>query len=47
MIEVEQSAQPFGFANRSGRATCSLVRERDDIVEPLMIELVLMVGQCC
>ena len=45
MIEVEQSAQPFGFTNRPGLTLCSFVGEGDDIGEPLMIAFVLMVGQ--
>jgi hypothetical protein len=38
MIEVEQSAQSLGFANRPGLATCTRVGEGDDIGEPLMID---------
>ena len=45
MIEVEQSAQPFGFTNRPGLTLCTFVGEGDDIGEPLMIAFVLMVGQ--
>jgi len=45
MIEVEQSAQSLGFANRPGLATCTRVGEGDDIGEPLMIAFVLMVSQ--
>ena len=45
MIEVEQSAQPLGFVNDSGLASCACVGEGDDIGESLMIALVLMVGQ--
>ena len=45
MIEVEQSAQSLGFANRPSLATCACVGEGDDIGEPLMIAFVLMVGQ--
>ena len=44
MIKVEPSAQSLGFANRPVLATRSLVGEGDDIVEPLMIAFVLMVG---
>ena len=45
MIEVVQSAKTLGFQNGPFAATRSLVRERDDIVEPLMIAFVLMVGK--
>ena len=45
MIEVKQSAQPLGFANSPVLTTGSLVGERDDIVEPLMIAFVLVVGE--
>ena len=45
MIEVEQSAQSLGFANRPGLSLCTFVGEGDDIVEPLMIAFVLVVGQ--
>ena len=45
MIEVEQSAQPLGFVNDPGLATCACVGEGDDIGESLMIAFVLMVGQ--
>src|ERR1022692_4929538 len=45
MVEVEQSAKPLGFQNGPVLTNCSLVRERDDIVEPLMIAFVLMVGK--
>src|SRR5438876_173040 len=45
MIEVEQSAQLLGFANSPVLTTGPLVGERDDIVEPLMIAFVLVVGE--
>ena len=45
MIEVEQSAQSLGFANRPGLATRACVGEGDDIGEPLMIAFMLVVGQ--
>ncbi len=45
MIEVEQSAQPFGFTNRPVLSLCTCDGEGDDIGEPLMIAFVLMVGQ--
>jgi len=45
MMEVEQSAQPRGFANGAAQTICMPVREGDDIIESLMITLVLMVGQ--
>jgi hypothetical protein len=45
MIEIEESAQPLGFANSPVQTTCSLIGERDDIIESLMIAFVLMVGQ--
>jgi hypothetical protein len=45
MIEVEQSSQSLGFANRPSLATCGCVGEGDDIGESLMIAFVLMVGQ--
>jgi hypothetical protein len=38
MIEVEQAVQPFGFANHPVLMVCSLIREEDDIVEPLMFD---------
>ena len=45
MIEIEQSAQPFGFTNRPVLSLCTCDGEGDDIGEPLMIAFVLMVGQ--
>jgi hypothetical protein len=45
MVEVEQSAKPLGFANSPILANYSLVGEGDDIIEPLMITFVLMVGK--
>jgi hypothetical protein len=45
MIEVEQAAEPLGFSNAPVMTKRSLMRERDDIVEPLMITFVLMVGR--
>jgi hypothetical protein len=45
MVEVEQSAKPLGFQNGPFAATRPLVKERDDIVKPLMIAFVLMVGK--
>jgi len=45
VIEVEQSTQPLGFAKDACTAARSLVGERDDIIEPLVIAFVPMVGQ--
>jgi hypothetical protein len=45
MIEVEQTAQPLGFAKRSVLTTRLLGGEGDDIGESLMIAYMLMVGQ--
>ena len=45
MVEVEQSTQPLGFAQDACTATRSLIGERDDIIESLVIAFVPMVGQ--
>jgi len=45
MIEVKQSPQPLGFAKDTCLAPRSLVGERDDIIESLVIALVLVVGE--
>ena len=45
MVEAEQSAEPFGFADGAVSRTASLVGERNDIGEALVIALVLMVSQ--
>ena len=45
MIEVKQSPQPLGFAKDTCLAPRSLVGERDDIIESLVIAFVPMVGQ--
>jgi hypothetical protein len=45
MIEVKQSAKPFGFANALFAVTCSLIGERDDIIKSLMIAFALMVDK--
>ena len=45
MVEVEQSAEAFGFAKGPFAATRWLVRERDDVLESLMISLMEKVTQ--
>ena len=45
VIVIEESAEPFGFAKRSVLITCSLDWKWDDIVQPLMIAFVLMMGK--
>ena len=45
MIEVKQSPQPLGFAKDTCLAPRSLVGERDNIIESLVIAFVMMVGE--
>jgi hypothetical protein len=45
MVEVKQSAEAFGFVNGPFATIRWLVRERDDILESLMIALMEKVTQ--